>query len=641
MIVIGAVTVLALILLVVSILLGIRAGQSQFEIRRRQQVGIALQSAMDLRAEGNAQAALAEYQQVLLLDPDNPAAAEGVQSMLASAPGTVAAVPSPAALPSAAVSTSGDSSALLKPQAALQVTPTSAVPVLSPSASALSTPFAGTSSEALAQAQTSFRAGRWQATIDLLEPLQAQSTSALDPAVTALLFDAYVSFAIEKDNEDNLESALTLYDRALDLRVDPVVQQERDLVELYLEAQTYEGVDWERTVAVLTQIYSQEPQYRDVQSRLLPALMAYGDQLAIDSDWCGAVEQYDAASALLPSAETQLRTDQARAGCSGTPIARPIAAVALTPGLQTPSPLTATLEATLPGSAMTATLAAPLAVAAETQPASTALLTGRILYSALDLVDGRNLVFSQPAAGGLVSVALEDGAQPALRADGVRIAYRNTRTDQGGISATDPSTGIFFRITNYSEDIHPTWDPGAGRVAFASNREGDRRWRIYVAWAEEQGDVVMIGFGESPAWHPYTDLIAHRGCDATGNSCGIWLMDGSGADRSPLTKVAADNRPSWSPDGRFVVFQSDGRDGNQEIYRVDSATGQVLRLTSNPALDIVPSVSPDGQWVAFLSNRDGSWKIWAVPSSGGAERQIAALKGDLGDWNTQGLQWVD
>ncbi|MBK8048312.1 MAG: PD40 domain-containing protein [Anaerolineales bacterium] len=34
-------------------------------------------------------------------------------------------------------------------------------------------------------------------------------------------------------------------------------------------------------------------------------------------------------------------------------------------------------------------------------------------------------------------------------------------------------------------------------------------------------------------------------------------------------------------------------------------------------MDALPAVSPDGEWVAFVSNRDGGWKIYAVPASGG------------------------
>jgi TolB protein len=117
-------------------------------------------------------------------------------------------------------------------------------------------------------------------------------------------------------------------------------------------------------------------------------------------------------------------------------------------------------------------------------------------------------------------------------------------------------------------------------------------------------------------------------------------MNGGGGNRRSLTSVAGDTRPAWSPDGRVVVFMSDGRDGNPEIYRADTATGQVARLTNSPSIDALPTVSPDGQWVAYVSNSEGAWKIFAVPLAGGAPQLVGSIRGDLGDWHSQSLQWV-
>ena len=653
-VIMATVTLLALAIIVLSLVLGVRAGQKQLELRRQQEIAIALQKAVDLRAEGLVQESIDEYRHVLSLDPANTAAGQGLEALLAV---TGSSTLQPAALIPTAMAPAiaaapavepADSSALLRPQAVLSsggsptmsalATPYEAANATAasvPTAASLITPgavpgagaagAAGTSSlttitEILAGAQTASRAGRWQETVNLLEPFAPQA--AANPTIASLLFDGYVNLAVERDNEDLLEAALGYYDKALAIRPNVAeVQTERTLISNYLDVLTAWEVDWPTAIALLTQLYATDPQYRDVKARLTEALPAYGARLAVAGDWCAAAQQFQSATTLdTPSSTLLTRLAQSTASCQngGTPVAGALESLTDTVAASTVTPVRQSGAAEPPA--------------------------GRILYAARDNVDGRTRVFAQAAAGGATTVVIEDAAQPTLRSDGQRYVYRNMRLDQGGLSAIDPATGIFFRVTDYSEDILPSWDPSAGRVVFASNREGDRRWRIYAVWAEENGEVSTLSYGEAPAWSPVGDLIVHRGCDDTGNGCGLWLMDGTGANRRPITNVPGDNRPAWSPDGGSIVFMSDGRDGNMEIYRVDltttGAAEAVVRLTESTATDAAPVVSPDGQWVAFISNRDGTWKIYIVPMAGGDAQLISSLKGDAGDWHAQSMLWL-
>jgi tetratricopeptide (TPR) repeat protein len=641
--IIGPVTVLAAALIIFAVVLGIQAGQRQVEIQRRQQVGIALQRAMDYRAEGRLQEALAEYQRVLVLDPGNQTAQEGIQSLV-----VMPADGQPAA--AAPVTTTGTSSA------------TVAAAGEAPAATAAPTATGSPESERLyTQALGVYQAGDWAGAVELLLALQQSAPTFQQAQVEEMLYNSYVSLAAAADEAGALDEALAYVDKALALRPNTsALQSARDLVANYVEALGLEGKDWARMVQLLETIYAQDPAYRDVETRLQQALLTYGDQLALEKQWCEAEAHYTAAIAISVTPGSIAKRDefqsmcQAIAGLTGATVT-PAAGAARTTG-----PLaTATLAVdggTAPGQLLSTeplaaetvieTITETVAEATETptpEPvASGAPAGGRILLSALDPINGRNLILMQPVGQqGFPPILAEDGQQAALRPDGQRLVYRNLRGDNRGITALDPATGLELRFTTFSEDAFPTWNAEGNLVAFASNREGDRRWRIYVLWADVGNEATALTYGETPDGHPAADQLAYRGCDDSGNNCGIWSMTWSGSDRRPLTTVQADSQPDWSPTGGFLVFMSDGRDGNPEVYRMDTASNEVTRLTNNPAIDGQPAVSPDGGWVAFLSNRSGAWGVWAVPSGGGEAQLLFGLDGGVGNWQDQELQWVN
>jgi TolB protein len=62
---------------------------------------------------------------------------------------------------------------------------------------------------------------------------------------------------------------------------------------------------------------------------------------------------------------------------------------------------------------------------------------------------------------------------------------------------------------------------------------------------------------------------------------------------------------SWAPDGSQIVFESK-RDGNYEIYVMDSDGSDQQRLTINQTHDGFPTWSPDGMQIAFMSQRDAN-----------------------------------
>jgi len=113
--------------------------------------------------------------------------------------------------------------------------------------------------------------------------------------------------------------------------------------------------------------------------------------------------------------------------------------------------------------------------------------------------------------------------------------------------------------------------------------------------AAGQGGGVQHGTGipESVAFYSARD----------GNN-EIYVMDTDGSNPVRITvSPASDVDPAMSPDGRDIVFTSN-RTGNNDIYIVDSRGGDPVDLTNNPANDGWARWSPDGQHIVFHSNRD-------------------------------------
>ena len=101
-----------------------------------------------------------------------------------------------------------------------------------------------------------------------------------------------------------------------------------------------------------------------------------------------------------------------------------------------------------------------------------------------------------------------------------------THDDQSGLVVLSTG-GDRSRLTTYFTDSHPSWSGDGSQVTFKSDREGDRRWRIYRVGAGG-GDSVFLDYGRWPAWSPAARQIAYQSCDQGGGRCGLFLIGADG-----------------------------------------------------------------------------------------------------------------
>jgi Tol biopolymer transport system component len=97
--------------------------------------------------------------------------------------------------------------------------------------------------------------------------------------------------------------------------------------------------------------------------------------------------------------------------------------------------------------------------------------------------------------------------------------------------------------------------------------------------------------------------------------------------------------PTWSADGSRLAFVSD-RDGDWEIYAVPSQGGAKVQLTRNRSRDVQPAWSPDGRRIAFVGKRSGAWDLFVMNADGtGVSRLTRSAASDsYPSWSPDGTK---
>ena len=117
--------------------------------------------------------------------------------------------------------------------------------------------------------------------------------------------------------------------------------------------------------------------------------------------------------------------------------------------------------------------------------------------------------------------------------------------------------------------------------------------RFDVAVAPDQVQARMIRFA----------TVAPDGSRVVFEAFGrLWLRDVAGGDAEPLTRDdsgAFELVPSWSRDGRQIVFVRWTDAGLGEIHVVSAAGGRPRKVTTAPGHYLRPRFSPDGRSVVF------------------------------------------
>ena len=126
-------------------------------------------------------------------------------------------------------------------------------------------------------------------------------------------------------------------------------------------------------------------------------------------------------------------------------------------------------------------------------------------------------------------------------------------------------------------------------------------------------DLVVLG---SPSWSPEGKRIVFSAVDKSGsNDLYVWNIETSVLTR--LTNDVYDDRDAaWSPHGDVIVFSSDrtpyGDHGTYNLFLFDLKTNDIRYLTYGDESYYAAQWSPDGNTLLFTSDADGARNVWMM-----------------------------
>jgi WD40 repeat protein len=249
----------------------------------------------------------------------------------------------------------------------------------------------------------------------------------------------------------------------------------------------------------------------------------------------------------------------------------------------------------------------------------------------------------ESAAGSVVGVAGFDVSDTGMLVfattnGGVR-ATQNWIDRRGNLIGTLPAVDD-AELLNLA--ISPDGTRAAGTRMDGASGNWDL-WSIDLRSGTPTRLTRQPGIDSDPVWSPDGAALAYvsRRADVHG-LFRLSLRDGS---EQLLLKIAPvtganDTRPTdWTPDGRFLVYESD-----LDVLALPlSSPGEPIRVAATPAFEKSGRVSPDGRWIAFHSNDSGDFQVYVQPFPGpGTPVRVSAAAGNHPQWRGDGreLFWL-
>lgn len=207
--------------------------------------------------------------------------------------------------------------------------------------------------------------------------------------------------------------------------------------------------------------------------------------------------------------------------------------------------------------------------------------------------------------------------------DGKKIAFVSRANGNSDIYVVDADGSNLQRLTDHpAYDGGALWSPDGSKLVFTSGRSGSSK--LYIINVDGSG-LKRLTSNEAQedeanhAWSPDGKQLAY--VNITKNrEVSLWLINSDGSALEQLTKPANGNaaQPAWSPSSRELAYV-ESRKSRSNLRVMNLASKTVLKLTDDDFRSSKPTWTPDGSHVVFESLRAGGARtdLFMIPSKGG------------------------
>ena len=220
---------------------------------------------------------------------------------------------------------------------------------------------------------------------------------------------------------------------------------------------------------------------------------------------------------------------------------------------------------------------------------------------------------------------------PRWSPDASRVAF-TCYAQPGTSSVLTAQICIYSMLTNHliswprfkGTNSSPAWSPDGSQLMFMSSMFGNPELIMTDASGLRPKRLTYSnGANTSPSWNPKTGqqvaFVSDRG--------GIPQLYTMNADGSSQAKVDLPDMgyvidPAWSPNGQLLAFSWRRPNGNYDLYVMEIVTRQLVELTRDVGRNERPSWAPDGRHLVFESTRTGTRQIWSMLADGTQARQL-------------------